>query len=352
MKLFRWFNRVTVPEEVLQSTLVVAPGAVLQSAGPFLQALANKFGRITITSDAPASGIPFYFVPWPERHVLNAFFEKAAPARVIVLSNWPQAETLPALTKAPCYWVNATNAVATDGFAGVTVANQNAAQALPHAALTGDPLLDDTKVAPAPPDSCERFKEQRDAGRWVGYFAGTGENEEEMAYLTFNRLIRHKMGLMVLAPRDPRRCEPVYRESIKYRLQTIRHNRLSTSFIPIKTRVYYVEAAEPLHALYNCVDFVVAGGTLSDASRATPDVVSPMRAGRPVIVGQAGREHPWVRAAIDAGVVAHAESADGLFDRARELIESPQLAAQQTTLAGDWLALQTGARARVLEVLR
>lgn len=352
MKLFGFFNRFSVPEEIVGATLVVGEAQLLQSAGGWLDAVAAQFGRIALASEDSVTGTPFAAVQLPEDKALPQFLEKAAPARVIVLGSWANAETLPKLTKAPCYWVNASPSADTRGFARVMVANHAAAASSSGAVLTGDPLLDQIAVHPAQTDSCERFKEQRDAGRWIGYFAGTGAGEEEIAYSTFNRLIRHKMGLMVLAPRDPARCEPVYRESIKYRLQTIRHNRLSTSFIPIKTRVYYVEAAEPLQALYGCVDFVVAGGTLDAQSDAAPDIVTPVRANRPVIVGPAGRDDPWVRAGIEAGMVAVADSREALFERAREIIEAPETAAQRAAGAAEWLALQAGARQRVLDLLR
>lgn len=352
MKLFGFFNRLTVPEEIVGATLVVGQAPLLQSGGRWLDAVAAKFGRVALASEEPIARPSFAAVQLPENQALPQFLEKAKPARVIVLGAWGNAETLPTLTKAPCYWVNASPAADTSGFARVMVAHHAAAASLSDAVLTGDPLLDEIAVQPAQTDSCERFKEQRDAGRWIGYFAGTGAGEEEIAYSTFNRLIRHKMGLMVLAPRDPARCEPVYRESIKYRLQTIRHNRLSTSFIPIKTRVYYVEAAEPLQALYGCVDFVVAGGTLDEQSAAVPDIVTPVRANRAVIVGPAGRTYPWVRAGIEAAILAVADSREALFERAREILEAPETATQRAARAAEWLALQPGARQRVLDLLR
>ena len=172
-----------------------------------------------------------------------------------------------------------------------------------------------------------------------------------MAYALFSRAMRHKMGLMLLAPRDPARCEPVYRESIRFRLQTIRHARFSTSFVPLKTRVYYIEQAEPIASLYGCVDFVVVGATLNQNASNTPDIITPILHNRPVIVGTAHRENALLAAAINAGVVLAGNDNEQIFAHMKTIIDAPQQGHKIAEKARAWLNSQVGAMTRVLDAI-
>jgi 3-deoxy-D-manno-octulosonic-acid transferase len=344
-----------LPDGVRGTTMVVGDAAALGHAGAFLDALAQKFGALSLAVAGP-NDIPtrHSVLKLPTAHdKATALIRKAAPGRLVLFGSVGGYAGL-ASVECPKYWVNATLPGALQaGCRKVMVSDPKLTAQLPGAAVTGDPAinLDALPAVAADTGACMRFKEQREGGRWLGYFAGTGEGEEEIAYPLFNRLIRHKMGVMLLAPRDQARCEPVYRESIKYRLQTIRHNRLSTSFVPIKTRVYYVEEPEPLAAMYACADFVIVGGTLRAGHATTPDLLTPMLHGKPVIVGPAQRELPLIKAAVAAGAVRAAENEEDLFEQARQVLDDPDGGAKQAAEASKWLELQVGALGRVLALI-
>ena len=342
------FNKL--PAGLAGSTLVVADAAALARADGLLNTLQARFGNVALAQadgGSYAGGFPYLALPM-EANKAEEKLGKIRPQRLIILGLDGSHAGLVAAAGCPAWWINARDVQAAQaGCRAVTVVQDG--MDVPNALVTGDPLAGVAQLPQIVTDTalCERFKEQREGGRWVGYFAGTGEDEEDLAYAIFSRLMRHRMGLMVLAPRDPARCEPVYRESIKYRLQTIRHARLSTSFIPIKTRVYYVEDAYPLEAMYACVDFVVAGATLHAHARNQPDIVSPILHGRPVIVGPAQRSHPLLAAALEAGVVLAGDDNEQIFAHARRLIDDPAYSRQLGAQAKAWLQAQAGALERV-----
>lgn len=346
------FNKL--PAGLAGSTLVMADATTLARAGSFLDALQARFGNVALalthTADYPGN-LPCVVLP-PAAEQVRSRLEKIRPQRLILLGLDGNHAGLVQAANCPAWWINARDAQAAQaGCRAVTVSRDG--MAVPNALVTGDPLAGVEKLPQIVMDSglCERLKEQREGGRWAAYFAGTGENEEDLAYAIFSRLMRHKMGLMILAPRDPARCEPVYRESIKYRLQTIRHARLSTSFIPIKTRVYYVEDTHPLEALYACVDFVVVGATLHSNARHAPDIASPILHGKPVIVGPAHRDQTLLAAALEAGVILAGDDIEQIFAHARTLIDDPAYSQQFAAQAKAWLETQAGALERVVALL-
>ncbi len=350
---FLGFNRL--PDGVQGSSLVVLATHQLAHARPFLSQLRQSIPNtaLLLIGDQPTNAIDIpHLVVADQADAIQGRFDKIAPQRIIMLGLPARYSDLLSKTKAPVAWINAQDAaIAKAGYALVTTAQD--LPGLTPAQITGDPLatIQQLPALAVNTDMCIRFKEQRESDRWLGYFAGTGESEENMAYLLFNRAIRYKMGIMLLAPRDLARCEPVYRESLKFRLQTIRHRRLSTSFVPIKTRVYYIEDAQPLADLYACVDFVIAGGTLHPDATAQPDLLLPILHGKPVIVGAAHRDNPLVASAIQAGVVLAADDEEQLFKHIHALIDSP---ADRTVLASkarNWLSHQAGASQRVIQLI-
>ena len=342
------FDRLRpAPTAAVDATLAIANVATLTQAQPFLDTLAQH-GRVAVgiaDGDRYAGRLPAIGA----RDLRD--LRRLRPARVVLLGEVANGVALAQTCSAPCYWVNARDPrSATLQLKAMTVADARAHAALPAAQLTGDPLLN-MPATPTPPDVefCERFKEFRERERWVGYFAATGAGEEDFAYLSFMQLSRKQMGLLVLAPYDPARYEPVYRDAIKYRLPTNRHLRLITSYIPHKTRVYYIEDATALKAMYPCADFVVVGGTLSAESTHAPDIFTPIGYRRPVIVGPR-REDYAVAAALRAGVVLGADNADDIVRHALGVIGNADGEAL-TRAAATWLSLQGGATARVISVL-
>ena len=356
MGLLSLFGFGGLPPGIAGATLVVGEGAALQQASALLDGLQSKLGPIALgyVGDATYSGaLPsFNLAPQPDKAA--ALMRKIQPARLIILALRGDQTHLVRAAACPAYWINARDHhAANSGCNAVTVSDPKLMRSINGAVLTGNPLLNITQLPGMPTTNpiCERFKEQRESGRWLGYFAATGEGEEEIAYAIFNRLIRHKMGLMILAPQDPARCEPVYRESIKYRLQTIRHNRLSTSFVPLQTRVYYIEEPQPLAALYACVDFVVAGGTLHSSALQKPDLITPLLHGKPVIVGSAQRDDGLVRAALADNAVLGGNNEEQVFQHARGLLDAPSERERLGAAGKDWLQAQVGALARVLALI-
>ena len=342
------FDRLRpAPTAAVDATLVVANAGTLAQAQPFLDMLGQQ-ARVAV---GIANG-DRYAGPLPALGARGLRdLRRLKPARVILVGDVTNGVALAQTGSAPCYWVNARDPrIATLRLTAVTVADARAHAALPAALLTGDPLLN-IPAPPTPPDVefCERFKEFRERRRWVGYFAATGAGEEDLAYLSFMQLSRKQMGLLALAPYDPARYEPVYRDAIKYRLPTNRHLRLITSYIPHKTRVYYIEDAAALKAMYPCADFVVVGGTLSPESTHVPDIFTPLSYGRPIIVGPR-RDDYAVAAALRAGVVLGADNVDDIARHALGLLDSADGEAL-TRAAAMWLSLQGGASARVMSIL-
>lgn len=335
------------PTEAMDATLVIANAATLSQAQPFLESLAHH-ARVAVgiadgdryAGTRPAIGA---------RDLRD--LRRLKPASVVLLGEVADGLALAQTCPGPCYWINARDPrIAALRLSAVTVADARAHAALPAAEFTGDPLLN-IPPPPAPPDDkfCERFKAFRERERWVGYFAATGAGEEDCAYLSFMQLSRKQMGLLALAPYDPARYEPVYRDAIKYRLPTNRHLRLITSYIPHKTRVYYIENTAALKAMYACADFVVVGGTLSPKASHAPDIFTPLGYGRPVIVGPR-RDDYAVAAALRAGAVLGAEDVAGIVAQAQDLL-APADTAELRATARAWLTRQYGAMERVLDTL-
>ncbi|MFA5171942.1 MAG: hypothetical protein WC426_10285 [Sulfuriferula sp.] len=352
MGLFDFLGFNKLPAGVTNATLVVTDAATYARAGQFITALQAKFHNVAIALVDHAHAAPTlpHFVLPADIATAAQRIVKAQPQRLIMLGLGEQYMPLALATSSPRYWLNAQDAGISQAGCKLVSTSSTGIQ-IDGALALGDPLTDLTNLPQITTDTeiCLRFKEQHESDRWLGYFAATGEDEEDMAYALFSRAMRHKMGLMLLAPRDPARCEPVYRESIRYRLQTIRHARFSTSFVPLKTRVYYIEQAEPIASLYGCVDFVIVGATLNQNAKNTPDIITPILHNRPVIVGAAHRENPLLAAAIAAGVVWSGIDNEQIFHHIKALIDDPEQGQQRAQLAHAWLKLQVGAMNRVLD---
>ena len=186
---------------------------------------------------------------------------------------------------------------------------------------------------------CERFKEFRDRQRCVVYFPNAHEGEATEAYAIFLSLIRVRMGIMVLAPDREERYEPVYRDAQKYHLQTIRHSRLFTSHVPIKTRVYFVETAAARDAFYGCADFCVPGGTLVGGA---VDLAQPIADGCPLILGPKMPDNAARRGLLAAGGAVWAQSTAEIVDLAKVWLDDPVAAKASARQARMWWAQHGG----------
>ncbi len=351
MGLLDWLGFGGTPANMQASSLVVCDRITYQRAGALLTALQNRFHNIALafTDQQPDNDLPYPAWQLPsDMAQCIARIKKIQPQRLIFLGADERFMALLPATSSPTSWINARNTALNDS-ACQLITTAMPIDGLHRAHVTGDPLsgIASLPAIQADTDICIRFKEQREGKRWLAYFAGTGESEEPLAYQMFSRAIRHQMGVMILAPQDAARYEPVYRDALKYRLQTIRHNRLSTSFVPIKTRVYYVESPDIMTKLYACADFVVIGGTLHDDAQHQPDVITPMLYHKPVLVGPAHSNHPAVAAALAAGVAQQGKDETELFNIMQQWIDDPASREQQAMQAQEWLSHQPGALNRV-----
>ena len=357
MSLRQLLSAARIPPGITGATLVIGEGAVLNGAGPFLARLKERFGPVAVgvVDDTPYGG-EHPAVELPHAHGAGLKrLRRIRPPRMIFLGRADRRFDLAsAAGECPRYWINARDReVLETGCRRVTVADHRHHRALPGTELTGDPLLGLDTLPPAPSDDslCDRFRELRSRDAWISYFAATGEGEEAVAYGVFFELARRRQGLLVLAPFDPQRYEPVYRDALKYHLPTNRHSRLMTSYVPHSTRVYYVEEPRVLAGLYYCVDFTVAGGTLRAEARNAPDLIAPMLCDTPVVVGPARRDHPLVAAAVSAAVIASAGDSEELVNVCADLAEHPDRRRELADAARVWLAGQVGAAGRVMDLI-
>ena len=355
MFLIDFLSAGTVPKDLIGATLVVADAPTLTGAQAFLSQLEQRFGSLAlgVVGEAAYSGARPH-IELPRAYGADRKrLKRLRPARLIVLGKADERFELVRGAACDTYWLNAeASAVAQTGCKLVTVSGQRQYEHLPNAEFTGDPLLalEALPGIEAGEAVCERFKEFRDRDYPVFYVAATGEDEEAWGYGMLFEILRKKTALMVLAPADTERHERVYHDAIKYHLPTIRHSRLYTSFIPKKNRVYYVEEPEALSPLYACANFVVAGGTLHQNAVNTPDLLTPLRLGKPVLVGPR-RDNAMVNAAIQAEVVIAADDVDALSEQALRLLADPGEAKAMAERASAWLERQVGATARVLSLL-
>lgn len=339
-----WPAKPPVPDAVW----VVATCESVYTARGFLADLAARLKpplAVLLLDEGPYQG------PWPWAVAPRLGPERVAsrlkPAGLIILDDHPLARGLARQHVGPVSWINGRSPDLLS-LGRVTVDSDKQATAMGGGLVTGNPYFDWPQSSERADDGfCGRFHSVRQAGRWLLYFAATAPGEEALAYATFLALSARSGGLLALAPADAARHEEVYREAIKYHLLTTRQKRLMTSEVPPKTRVYYIEEESARQAMYACADIVVMGGTFADGPT---EAFTAFSAGVPVLVGPHRRD-PLVRAAVSAGAVLACDHEASLTMEAARLMADPAARDSQRARLREWVALQPGARSRVLALL-
>ena len=359
-RLSAWITARSVPGESSGRILILAPRATLVTAADWLQELAAGGGPIALgvtdcRQDREAEGL-IEGVPALAMHpeLATTRLGRLQPRAVVVIGPLQAGDhdlgpALDTLT-APRIWVNAAGDGATrTQWDAVFAAREGARDG---AEVIGDPIAGAVEL-PAPPEGdagfCERFREHHEKGHPILLAPNTGPGEEAFAFAVLFAVLRKSAAILLLAPADPARHEPVYRDAIKYSLPIIRHNRFMTSFVPRKNRVYYIEDPETLHAAYTCADITLPGGTLA-ASETPPDLGLPLACGSAVICGPAEHErHPDAAtrlrmAAEHTGLVARGEDPEAVAEEVlARLAEGIDPAARRARLV-QWQSRQAGAR--------
>lgn len=346
-RLTEWLRRghaASPMDQVHGGTLMLIDSATVVP-GPFLSALEALLAPLAILRLGGDGG------PSAEPRLVLQLLHRARPERVVILGPLPDAVRFLHEIHGPILWISPGRDAESARLAHlVTVRSERQRQNVPAAHVTGDPLLG-LESLPALSDTslCERFQPLRSRGRWILYFSATEEREETEAYASFLKLSRASAGLLALAPRDPARYEPVYRDAMRFHLTTNRHNRLLTSLVPPQTRVYYLEDPTAAREMYACADVVVAGGTLITAGPA-PEAVLPLSLGRPMVVGPLARG-PLLEAARADGAVCTVDHPDGLDAVLAPLLTVVTERKRCGNAGKAWIELQAGSAQRVLALL-
>ena len=369
-RLSAWITARSVPSAFTGRTLIIASHRELARAPDWLAGLGEALGPLLLgVSDAPRDreaavpgapdDLPAVALP-PELAPVR--LARLRPRAVVLLGpvDLP-GEALRAVVAAGARvaWVNAEGP-APEGvpFATVLAARDGAVDPALGAETTGDPLAGAISLPHAPEDPdperafCERFAEYRERGHPILLAPNTGPDEEAFAFAVLFAVLQKTAALLLLAPADPERHEPVYRDAIKYSLPIVRHNRFMTSYVPRKNRVYYIEDPQTLQAAYACADITLPGGTLA-ATRTPPDLARPLACGSAVVTGPAASgdapedEIRLRRAAETTGLIRRGEDPDAVAGAILETLSTLPDAGQRQTRLTRWLERQATARERV-----
>lgn len=170
---------------------------------------------------------------------------------------------------------------------------------------------------------CDRFQEYNDRNYGVFFVPQTAnEKEEEIAFSILFTILRKQTAIMIMAPEDPQRYEPAYRNMLKFKLPIIRHSRLYTSKVPKNNRVYFIEESSITNEFYACGNLVIPGATLDIEASRTVDLETPIRQGKAILVGP-NQKNSLVQEAIHEGVIASADSVESLGLMALDLLSNP-----------------------------
>ncbi|WP_018860648.1 MULTISPECIES: hypothetical protein [unclassified Thioalkalivibrio] len=364
-RLSAWITARSVPAGSAGRIVLLAPKKTLLAAGDWLDDLAATVGPLTLgVTDAerdgglPDPGGDRPAVALPPELALERL-ARLQPRAVVVIGPVGELGSSLATISAPRLWVNAEGDASTDiEWAEVFAARDQACNA-PGARVIGDPIAGavDLPAAPAPDtDFCERFREYHEKGHPILLAPNTGPGEEAFAFAVLFAVLRKTAAILLLAPADRERHEPVYRDAIKYSLPIIRHNRFMTSFVPRKNRVYYIEDPDTLHSAYGCAHVTLPGGTLA-ASETPPDLGLPLAHGSAVICGPA--ENPTQPdaatrlrlAAEHTGLVSRCSTPEEVADEVLARLAESRTAQDRRDDLAQWQQRQANARSSVRDAL-
>ncbi|WP_018649083.1 MULTISPECIES: hypothetical protein [unclassified Thioalkalivibrio] len=364
-RLSAWITARSVPAGSTGRIVVLAPKQTLLAAVDWLDDLAITAGPLTLgVTDAerdgdlpdPGGDRPAVALP-PD--LARERLARLQPRAVVVIG--PVGELGPPLAAitAPRLWVNAEGDAPTGvEWAGVFAARDQACNA-PGARVIGDPIAGAVELPAAPaPDTgfCERFREYHEKGHPILLAPNTGPGEEAFAFAVLFAVLRKTAAILLLAPADRERHEPVYRDAIKYSLPIIRHNRFMTSFVPRKNRVYYIEDPETLHSAYGCAHITLPGGTLA-ASETPPDLGLPLAHGSAVVCGPADNPtQPDAAtrlrlAAEHTGLVSRGSTPEEVADEVLARLAEGRTAQDRRDDLAQWQQRQADARSIVRDAL-
>ncbi len=335
-----WPGRPPLPD----AHFVVATAEAAAQATALLVALKEATAKpfaLLLLDEGPYHGpLPWLRLPGLRpRRVLARLKARS----LLCLVDGERVRALAAAANCPVVWVNGRSRdLLTLG--QVCVASRAVADHIGGGTVTGDPLVTwSPSVTTADAGFCGRFAAVRTAGRFILYFGNTVAGDETVAYQTFLGVRAGAGGLLALAPHDPTRHEGVYRDAIKYHLQTVRQTRLMTSEVPAKTRVYYIESPAARQAMYACADVIVVGGTFTDTP--APPLDEGIWCGTPLVLGPYPKD-ARLAAAQAALVAATGPTAEAVAAEVQALLADPDLRARRSQAWREWLTLQGTAQAR------
>ncbi|WP_018935101.1 hypothetical protein [Thioalkalivibrio sp. ALJ24] len=370
-RLSAWITARSVPSAGIGRTVIIAPRRELEAAGEWLSELQQAIGPLLLGVSDAARDAEARIPGLPDDLPALALSGELAPARLsrlrpralVLLGPCELTGTALNGPRVPVAWVNATGP-APEGvtFATVLAARDGSAPAELDAETVGDPVagpVELPEIETPDHDFCERFDEYRQRGHPILLAPNTGPGEEAFAFAVLFAVLRRTAALLLLAPADPDRHEPVYRDAIKYSLPIVRHNRFMTSFVPRKNRVYYIEDPQTLEMAYACADVTLPGGTLA-ATGTPPDLARPLASGSAIVTGPAASgesaqtEARLRRAAEVTGLIRRGEDPEAVAAAILATVKAGSVTDPDTPAdrLSAWQQRQAEARDRVAAHLR
>jgi 3-deoxy-D-manno-octulosonic-acid transferase len=205
---------------------------------------------------------------------------------------------------------------------------------------SGDLKFD--RLAPAPPSFAPAALALA-AGRPV-LVAGSAAGDEIPLVLDVRRRLAEKAPVfLVLAPRQPDDFDAAERLSAEAGLTVVRRSALAGGPPPAGADVILLDTVGELAATYALADAALLGGTF--APKGGHNVLEPLRAGAPVVVGPSVEN---IRETVDAarGAVFPAGDAAAAADALAPLLAGGEARERAVAAAGSLFSVSSGAAAR------